>query len=292
MTAKHSSSNSNSNAASAVAASEAVSFIAEKTSGGVGRGGSVGESDEVYQKIVHNEIYIDRLPSPVCFLRATRLAAWLGSIKGFLFGFLAAFCFALASTCARKAYLLAGSDHLTVLFVITLLVMSTITRLKRLNPLGNKAAAQQRLFLSLRGVLGTLNLVCFYSSIMLIAPSDALAISNGNIIIVSLLARFAFGERLSVSHLLSMALIIFGAFLISKPTFLFHNASPQHVLVFLNATSMYHNATGHGLVTVTAEQQDARQRIVYGVMLAVAAAVIFGLNSIVIKKLCNLKVDW
>ena len=195
---------------------------------------------------------------------ACSLCAFVVRIRGILFAFLAAFCFSLSGIFVKKAYALNSLEQICVICLVTFVAMLPIIRRMRLPLLG---APHQRRFLVLRGTVGLFAIIFFYSSLMFINPSDALAISNASLVVTACLARCMFGDKIGIAHLVSIVLIVVGVILIAKPTFIFPT-------------------TKNDVTSSTSSN------VLIGVLLAVAAAISYGFVNIILKKLAMLDTHW
>lgn len=145
--------------------------------------------------------------------------------RGFLFVLLYAVLFSISGILVKRAYLLTGSDITLIRYLVQLVSMFTIARLKNLNILG---PSKQRVLLSVRGLIGQFSIIGLNFSLTLIAPADTIAISNSSLIVASVLAWLFLKEKLTLAHVFAIFLTIIGVTFISKPTFIFGN---RHSLV-------------------------------------------------------------
>ena len=181
---------------------------------------------------------------------------------------------------------LAGSDHLAVLFIITLFLMIIIICYNRDHMLGPKG---QRLLLSVRGIIGVCALVFLYFALLFIPPSDLSAIANSSIIITAILARIFLKEKIGISHLLALLFTIFGVLFIVKPEFIFKHFSVFSVGQEIKNQTLI-NTTNSTLANTTAVSEETKFLI--GIILVILAALLFGLLQVLVKKLCNYEVHW
>ena len=192
----------------------------------------------------------------------------LDHVKGSLFALASAIFNALSGICARSAYSLSGTEQLALHSTVLVVVMLAVMRVKRLHVLGERP---QRPYLLMRGISGLFALVLFYVALMLITPSDLLAISNASVIVAVILARLLFAEKLGVAHLASIVLIVVGVLLIAKPSFLFFRST----LPKLDEFDLSKMSVGD-----------------FGIELAILASIAIGVRDVSMKKLAMLRVHW
>jgi drug/metabolite transporter (DMT)-like permease len=100
------------------------------------------------------------------------------------------------------------------------------------------------------------------------------------------LSRLILKENLGAQHILALAHTLVGVLLISKPTFLFSSPT-QHtpVLFMLNSTDASKSLD-------TASENSSRVEFIIGVVCVLVSAFFFGMQHVVVKKLCNYKIKW
>lgn len=182
---------------------------------------------------------------------------------------------------------LAGSDHLAVLFIITLFLMIIIICYNRDHMLGPKG---QRLLLSVRGIIGVCALVFLYFALLFIPPSDLSAIANSSIIITAILARIFLKEKIGISHLFALLFTIFGVLFIVKPEFIFKHFSFFSMGQEIKNQTLINTTSNSTLANATAVSEETKFLI--GIILVILAALLFGLLQVLVKKLCNYEVHW
>ncbi|KAN0008851.1 hypothetical protein ACTFIU_009517 [Dictyostelium citrinum] len=90
----------------------------------------------------------------------------------------------------------------------------------KINPLGPK---EKRLFLSLRGLSGTIGLCAYFYTITVLPLSEAVIISFTSPVMTAALAAVVLKEKWGPVEALCAFLSLCGITVISKPSFLFHN---------------------------------------------------------------------
>jgi uncharacterized membrane protein len=149
-------------------------------------------------------------------------------MRGFIYVVVYALFFALSGIFIKRAYLLAGSDNSVIRYVLQLITMFALTKLKGISCFGPK---EQWCLLSLRGFIGQLSVMALHFSLTLIAPSDTIAITNSSLIVASVLAWLFLKEKLTVAHIVAVVFTITGVVLISQPTFIFGEKGSSAVVV-------------------------------------------------------------
>ena len=201
-------------------------------------------------------------PKPLMSSPSTSSSCWgtigarLERIKGFLFAFVCAFFISLSGVLAKRAYLLSVWEQICIMGSLLVVVMLIVACSKRMSPLGKR---RQLPFLLLRGLTSLSNTICLYMSLIYIAPSDMIAITNSSVVFTAVLSRLLFAEKLSIAHMVATGFIIGGVLLIAKPAFLIHSSTPVSTI---------------------------------GIVLAIMAAISFSFSSINSKKLCMLNTHW
>lgn len=205
----------------------------------------------------------------------TRLNQKLTPLKGCFFAFLTAISWSVSNVFIKKANVLADFDQLVILNIVTIILMIPIMCYTKQNPIG---ISGQRFLLSCRGILSVIGLICLYTALRFIPPSDLSATGHVSIIVTALLSRIFLKEKLGIPHIFALGLTIFGVTVISKPSFLFDFKQSQN------------NATSTSNIAGNEFSADVLFKI--GISLVLGSAVIFGSIQIIIKKLCNNNVHW
>jgi drug/metabolite transporter (DMT)-like permease len=198
-----------------------------------------------------------------------------------------AIAFSISNVFIKMGFLLNGSDHCTILFLINFLFMLIVVVKNKKSIWGPK---ESRVLLSVRSLIGLLGVLCFYFGILFIPPSDCSSLSHTSIVITAILSRIFLKEKLSISHVFALILTMIGVLFISKPEFLFSSDSGETVLK-INDTFKTVNST-HADLSKSPLHLNETTKIIIGIILTISAAFFFGLVSILIKKLCNNNVHW
>jgi uncharacterized membrane protein len=138
---------------------------------------------------------------------------------GILLALGSALFLALSGTFIKKARFLYASEQTFVRYLVQLLTMMLVMQHKKLNFLGDSDNKQRRL-LAMRGIIGTVGLMCLHFSVKLIDPSDSVALFHTNVLIVAILSRFMLSEKLSIIQVAALMLTIVGVVFIAQPRML------------------------------------------------------------------------
>ena len=149
---------------------------------------------------------------------ATGACASIAPFKGTIYGVLSAFSFCAAQVVMKRTKHFSPSDISLIRYFVSLILMVVILRYHKLKLLGPRK--QFKLLLT-RGVFGAFSLLSFYFSLMLMNPSDSVALLHSSIIITAVLSRLFLGEKLTLAHFFAIVLTANGVLFISKPSFLF-----------------------------------------------------------------------
>jgi drug/metabolite transporter (DMT)-like permease len=107
----------------------------------------------------------------------------------------------------KKALLFKAVEQSAIRYIVQFFVMLLVIAKNRLNPFGE---AGNRRLLVLRGFFGMATLTCWYISLKFINPTDSIAISYTNVIIVFIFARFTLDEHFSIVHLIALFMAVSG----------------------------------------------------------------------------------
>lgn len=151
---------------------------------------------------------------------ATGTCASLAPFKGTIYGVLSAFSFCAAQVVMKRTKHFSPSDISLIRYIVSLILMVIILRYHKLKLLGPRK--QFKLLLT-RGIFGAFSLLSFYFSLMLMNPSDSVALLHSSIIITAVLSRLFLGEKLTLAHFFAIVLTANGVLFISKPSFIFEN---------------------------------------------------------------------
>ena len=153
-----------------------------------------------------------------------------------------------------------------------------------LNVLGNK---KDRKLLLIRGMTGTMGLMCAYVALSLLTPSDFSAIVQSNVVITAIFARIFLKEKLTLAHFVSVFLTCTGVLLISQPSFLF---------ICKESFKESFASSNESNITNSTRFQPIKPRFIglntIGLIVALCDAFLWSGSQIIVKKLCNKKVHF
>jgi drug/metabolite transporter (DMT)-like permease len=138
---------------------------------------------------------------------------------------------------------------------------------KKQNIFGDKG---HRLILSMRGMLASIGIICFFSAVRLINPSDAVALFNCCIIFIAVLARILLKEKLTIVHLISLCVTMIGILLITQPKILFLSLQSTKTSNASDILDMTFNVKDYTL---------------WGCILALSGALSFAFVNVILKYL-------
>ena len=139
----------------------------------------------------------------------TKLQIYMKRFHGIFFSVISAICLSIYSTLIKKAKIFSGSEQACVQYVLRLIILITIARLKGLNIFGKR---EERKLLALRGLFGALTMIFMNFSLKLITPSDSVALMHTNIVFISIMARFFLKEKFSLMDFIILVLTVIGKF--------------------------------------------------------------------------------
>jgi len=155
--------------------------------------------------------------------------------RGILYALLSAFIISATNILIRKCKSFSGSDLALIRFVMQFAIFLPVAIYKKQNILGEKG---QRLMLSIRGIFGSFGLLSIYFAVSMVNPSDAIALFNCGVILVTLFARIFLNEKLTFIHIVALLFTVLGVILISQPSFLIRqNNLPSNQTISQNFTT-------------------------------------------------------
>jgi drug/metabolite transporter (DMT)-like permease len=137
--------------------------------------------------------------------------------RGFLIVLVSCIFFAISQVCIKKCYILSGSEQIFLRYLLTFICMSIVFCMKKINPLSYRKVMKLLVARALAGNLGSL---CLTFGVKLLTPSDANGLFSTKIIVVIILARIWLKEKLTISYVFALIVMIIGVLFITKPTFL------------------------------------------------------------------------
>jgi drug/metabolite transporter (DMT)-like permease len=133
-------------------------------------------------------------------------------LGGFSLALVSEFCLAISNVFMKKTHLFTDTEQALVRYGLQFIAMFVIIRWKdeRIFP-SLKDDRKLFIILMVRGILGTASILFTMRSLMLIDPSDTIALVNLNVIFVAILAKYFLpNEKLNIFHLLSIPIIMIG----------------------------------------------------------------------------------
>ena len=200
---------------------------------------------------------------------------------GVFFCLLSAFLLAASNILVRKAIFFNGSDQTLIRYLIQLITMIPVACYTKNSLLGIKQSRKNLIF---RGIFGFLSILLVNFSLKIIAPSDAKTIFNLNIILVSIIGRIYFKDKLTVFHLISLLMAMVGVFLIVQPSFLFQKEMNFNKSMISNTTSVDSSSTS--------EKEVLKWNRTIGISISLLAAIVQSIFITFIKKLTNQNVHY
>ena len=184
--------------------------------------------------------------------------------RGYLLALLAAFLLSIRNVLMKKSSLISSFEQLTIYYAIAAIITPLLIVQ---NNLGFSCEKSERFLLTIRSLFGVFGLLSLYFSLILIAPSDCLSISNSSIIITAIIARLVLKEKLGIAHILAVVFTVSGILFISKPSFIFGSKYGQNA-------------------------NESQLSFVLGISMAIVASIFLGLLRVVMKIMCNSNIHW
>jgi drug/metabolite transporter (DMT)-like permease len=202
--------------------------------------------------------------------------------KGIILAILSALCISCGGIFYKKAETMTGSDNSVLRYVYQFIIMLGILLYNRKSILGPK---DQRKLLVIRAFFSIFSVVSTNFSLNFIHPSDSVALSHTNIILIAIMAKLFLKDKLNLSHIIALFFTILGIILISKPSF-----------IFGYTLDMEQNETKKNLCqSLTSSIYNAVNRDIYefiGIAFALVGAAGSATIHICIKKLAASKVHY
>lgn len=132
-----------------------------------------------------------------------------------------------------------------------------------------------------------------YFAVLLINPSDFVALSRTNLIITAVLARIFLKEKLTMAHFVSILITAVGVLFISKPSGVF--PEPSSLKDNFNNFTLANFTTIAATTTVKTnifKIKNQTHQLIIGIILAIFSAFALSCIFLVLKKLNNCKVHW
>ncbi|CAF0959473.1 unnamed protein product [Brachionus calyciflorus] len=197
--------------------------------------------------------------------------------RGYFFGLFSAFSFCLSQVLLRRSKWLSGSDHSTIRYTTTFIVMIIYMKYHEMGLTGPK---KQFNLILIRGLLGSFALISIYFAIMFINPSDVVSLAHSSIVITAIMSRIFLKEKLTLAHIFSIFLTATGVLFISKPSFLFQIENENLNQSFKNETEIVELDTAKNY------------KLPIGIGMTFLGSIFTSVVYLVLKKLSNSKVHW
>jgi drug/metabolite transporter (DMT)-like permease len=202
------------------------------------------------------------------------------SLIAYVLVILSALSLSLSFILNKLANRLNTIDQLIIRYSCQFLTALIICRYKKLNCFGKK---NERKLLAIRGSFGVIISSSTLVAIRLVNPSDCITIINSTVILTAIVCRIFIKEKLTIIHIFSVLLTIFGVACIFRPSFLF--PTKQQINESLNSTT--YNDTFKLI-----DNKQSEMYTVIGILLALGASLTFAFSNLYMKILSNAKVHF
>jgi drug/metabolite transporter (DMT)-like permease len=199
-------------------------------------------------------------------------------LRGFTIAILSALTFALSQIYVKKGTIVSGSEQSLIRYIQTLITMLVIARWMNYNVCGEK---DTRKLLMLNAFAANLNVICLTFGIKLIDPSDANSLFNTKIILVLIIARIFLKEKITITYVLALFIMVFGVILITKPSFIYEKPC-----------QLSKNINGTIKLEFQNENKTSSIKSFVGVLLVLVSATGSAFSSIIMKKMTNKSVHF
>jgi drug/metabolite transporter (DMT)-like permease len=248
------------------------------------------EEEEDEAKFMANDIFLQNGPINT-FVSTSTLPKYKSKsthLKGDLLTIVACAFFSISNIIVKKWDLLKGSDHLGIVYLLTLIIFPFIMfYLKEAFYIKNN-----NIWLTVRAFANIFGCMLLYIGLQLLPPSDCSTIGSTQIIITAIIARVFLKEKLSLAHLISTILTMTGMLFIIKPSFLFSNSDQ---IVNLNKTEMItvsFNQTQLITTTIENKNNSSNNTFIIGILANILSTTFFSVNNLITRKLCNQNIHW
>lgn len=127
--------------------------------------------------------------------------------RGYIYAILSALFVSISQVFVKKTQIINSTEQALLRYVVQAISMFVIIKWLKLPILAEKSLMKILIF---RSTIGVCALLAYYYSVKFINPSDTIALSHCNIIFVTVLGRIFLGEKLNLTHLISIFLTISG----------------------------------------------------------------------------------
>lgn len=145
--------------------------------------------------------------------------------SGIAFALVTALLMSLGDIYVKKAEILNAAELTTVRYLVQTVAMFVLAQQKGQDLSGPRS---HRTALLMRGLFGSLNLICFNYSLKLINPSDATALVHCNVVFVAILACVFLHETFHTIHYVALTVTLAGQCLPMETFFSFFPMNHIH----------------------------------------------------------------
>jgi drug/metabolite transporter (DMT)-like permease len=223
------------------------------------------------------------------------------AIQGYMYGILFAFSICMANILVKMAPTLDAGNHGCIRYFIQLIFMSAFIKKNNLEFFG---PTSQRRLLFFRGFTGAISIILSFSAIRYLDVSDVETITNSNVLITAIFSRLFLNERMTISHVVALALNIVGVIFVLRPSFLFGieqniehmfhvNLTQSHPIVSttfsnytsLNSTANLLNWPKHKSTDIIDHSNREMYESIFGVCLVLLSASAMSISHVAVRKL-------
>jgi drug/metabolite transporter (DMT)-like permease len=210
--------------------------------------------------------------------------------RGFLIVFLSSMFVGLSQIYIKKCYIFSGSEQTFLRYLLTMICMSLIVYFKKVKLFGYKDI--KSLLIS-RALFGIFALICLTFAVKLIDPSDAMGLYTTKIIVVVIVARIWLKEKMTISYIIALILMIVGVFLITKPSFLV-----ELIRDYFGEAHLVNETSNETVSNVSIKNSILSPNFhtvfenVMGISIVLFGAIGAGYNQVLLKQLSNKKIDF
>lgn len=223
------------------------------------------------------------------------------AIQGYIYGILFAFSICMANILVKMAPSLDAGNHGSIRYFIQLIFMSAFIKKNNLEFFG---PTSQRRLLLFRGFTGSISIILSFSAIRYLDVSDVETITNSNVLITAIFSRLFLNERMTISHVVALALNIVGVIFVLRPSFLFGieqnmehmfhvNLTQSHPIVSnsfsnytsLNTTTNLLHLPKHKSTDIIDHSNREMYESIFGVCLVLLSASAMSISHVAVRKL-------
>lgn len=188
--------------------------------------------------------------------------------------------FALMGVCVK----LAGEQGVPLMQIIaarafvSLLISGAILKQQNIPFFG-----QQKFWLSMRGITGTLALMCVYYSVLNIPYAEATVIQYLNPLFTGILAAIFLQEKLHYSTIIALLVSMLGLLLVMQPEIVFAQSASQYATRFylFALLGAFISAIAYVIVRRLTQTEDANVIIFYFPLIALPVSLLLSVNNFI-----------